>query len=90
MKYDYKCNECNHIWEVSHSIKVSNAVEELGLSCENCNSQDIQKYLGNYKSATIMFKGQGFVVNDTALERIGMPEAQRNSPYAKKKLKDAF
>lgn len=90
MTYEYKCNNCEHIWKVDHSIKVNNAVEELGLCCENCESSDVKKYLGNYKTATVMFKGTGFAVNDLALEKIGMPKAQRESPMAQRKLKDAF
>lgn len=90
MLYDYKCRECDNIWQESHSIKVNDAVEELNLTCPSCQSKEISKYLGNYKTATIMFKGQGFSINDTALDRIGMPKAQQESAYAKRKLKDAF
>jgi len=84
--YDYKCRECGNIWEVEHSISVDDAVEELGLKCPECGSQDIFKYLGKRKSLTVKFIGTGWYINDSALEAAGMPEATRNSPETKKRL----
>lgn len=86
MKYDYKCDECNHIWTVNHSMKINSAVEELGLKCENCESVNIKKYLGNYTTATITFKGMGWAQKDLLLDKIGMPKATQDSPEARKAM----
>ena len=84
--YQYKCKECEHVFDYTHSIHEDK--DSLEITCENCGSENVFKYLGNYGTATIIFKGTGWVVNDSALERVGMPEAQRNSPHAQKYLKD--
>lgn len=86
MVYDYRCRDCENIWQERHSMKVDNAVEELGLKCPECESVDIYKYLGNVRNVSIKFLGTGWAGNDAALEAIGMPEATRNSPEAKKRL----
>ena len=87
MRYEYKCDDCENIWDVHHSIKVDDAVEELGLLCSECESKNIKKYFGNYSTATVMFKGPGFAINDLAMEKIGMPKPQRESLEAKKAMK---
>ncbi len=85
-RYEYKCRECETVFAVTHSVHEDKY--SLGLVCENCGSENIFRYLGNYGTATVIFKGVGWKVNDTALERLGMPAAQRNSPEAQKYLKD--
>lgn len=84
--YEYKCRECETVFNFAHSVHEDK--DSLGIECPNCSSTDVFRYLGNYGTATIVFKGTGWVVNDTALERIGMPKAQRESPEAQKYLKD--
>lgn len=84
--YQYKCKECEHVFDVIHSINEDK--DGLGLVCENCGSENIFKYLGGYGTATIIFKGTGWVINDTALEKVGMPKPQRESREAQEKLKD--
>lgn len=86
MKYDYKCRNCDNLWEENHSMTVNNPVEELGLMCPNCSSVDIHKYLGNYGTATVVFKGVGWAGKDLALKKIGMPEATLNNPETRKAL----
>lgn len=87
MIYEYKCRKCENIWEENHSIEVDDAVEELDLSCPECGSQEIGKYLGNYSTATVIFNGTGWVHKELALDRLGMPSATRNSPEAQKAMK---
>jgi len=86
MVYHYKCRACEHIFEIEHSMKVSNAAEELGSSCPICESNDVFKYLGNLKTAYISFKGPGFSVNDSALDRVGFPKHYRENPEIRDKL----
>ena len=86
MVYDYKCRSCQEIWEVEHSMNVSDAVEELGLACPECESTDIFKYLGNVKRVAINFVGTGWVSKDSALDAMGMPKNIQNSPHARKYL----
>lgn len=88
MKYEYKCEDCDNIWDAYHSITVDDAVEELGLNCPECESINIHKYIGNYGTATVMFKGPGFAINDLAMQKIGMPRPQRESLEAKKAMKN--
>lgn len=87
MRYEYKCDDCEHIWDEYHSIEINDAVEELNLSCPECSSINIKKYLGNYGTATVVFKGPGFAINDLAMEKIGMPKAQRESVEARDAMK---
>lgn len=84
--YDYKCRDCENIWQENHSMKINNAVEELGLKCPECQSIEIAKYLGNYKTATVVFNGMGWAHKDLLLDKIGMPKAQQNSPEARKAM----
>lgn len=84
--YQYKCRDCETVFDVVHSIKEDK--DSLSLVCENCESDNIFKYLGNYETATIVFKGMGWAGTDAALDKIGMPKATRGSPEAQAKLKD--
>ncbi|MBI60461.1 FmdB family transcriptional regulator [bacterium] len=55
--YDYKCNSCNYVFEVSHSIK-----EEPKLNCPSCNSDLVMRLIS--RNVGISFKGSGFYIND--------------------------
>jgi len=87
MLYDYKCKECSTIWQINHSIHIKNPVEELGLSCTSCSSTKIFRYIGNYKTATLVFKGSGWAHKDSMLDKLGMPKSTQNSPEARKAMK---
>jgi predicted nucleic acid-binding Zn ribbon protein len=87
MVYDYKCRDCDNIWQENHSINIKNAVQELSLICPICNSGNIFKYIGNYGTATIVFKGTGWVHKDIMLDKIGMPKATQNSAEAREAMK---
>jgi len=53
--YEYKCNECDHTFDVFQSIK-----DDPVLKCENCGGK-VKRLIG---AAGIIFKGSGFYVND--------------------------
>ncbi len=53
--YQYRCNSCEHFFEVFQSIK-DDPIKE----CEKCG-KEVKKV---YNSAGIIFKGSGFYVND--------------------------
>lgn len=86
MKYEYKCDECENIWDEYHSIKVNDAVQELGLFCPECKSNKIKKYLGNYGTATVVFKGMGWAHKDMLMDKIGMPKETQNNPETRAAL----
>jgi putative FmdB family regulatory protein len=54
--YNYKCEECENVFEDFHSIKET--VEE----CPECGGS-VHKYFG--KAPSIQFKGDGFYINDS-------------------------
>jgi len=64
-KYDIRCKECQHVWEVNHSVK-----EDPTYVCPNCGSSNCRRMVGATRT---IFKGPGFAINDSALDRIGMP-----------------
>jgi len=41
--YEYKCQKCEHIMEVRHSI--SETADSLKLKCENCSSSELEKLI---------------------------------------------
>lgn len=77
--YTYKCRACEEIWDTSHSVHVENPVEELGLSCPECSSDDIFKYLGKQKRLVVTFKGTGWAHLDAEFDRLGVPESVRRN-----------
>lgn len=84
--YQYKCRECETVFDVVHSI--NDDKDSLDLQCDSCGSRDIFRYLGNYNTATIIFKGMGWAGTEAALDKIGMPKATRGSAEAQQKLKE--
>lgn len=83
--YDYKCRECEDIWQEIHSFKENH--EDLGLKCPKCKSLNIFKYLGA-KPVPVHFKGTGFAINDLALSKIGFPEHYKQNKEVRDKLKE--
>jgi len=41
--YEYKCQKCEHIMEVRHSM--SETADSLKLKCENCSSSEVKKLI---------------------------------------------
>ena len=55
--YDYKCNSCDYVFEVSHSIK-----EDPKINCPSCDSGIVMRLIS--RNVAISFKGSGFYIND--------------------------
>jgi putative FmdB family regulatory protein len=54
-RYDYKCNDCEHIFEVTQSMS-----DDALTECPKCDGS-IRRLIGN---VGISFKGGGFYVTD--------------------------
>ena len=55
--YDYKCNACDHAWELFQSIKA-----EPEKKCPSCGKKKAQRLIGT--GAGMIFKGSGFYITD--------------------------
>jgi putative FmdB family regulatory protein len=55
--YDYKCDKCNHTWELFQSI-TADPVK----TCPECKSRKARRVIG--PGAGILFKGSGFYQTD--------------------------
>lgn len=71
--YDYKCVNCENVQEVRHAMTATPEVV-----CEKCGSTHTNKYLGN-ANLRVIFRGLGFSVNDSALDKMNVPKAVREN-----------
>ncbi len=55
--YDYKCTDCENIFEIEHSI-----LEDARTECESCQGT-LQRLIS--KNVGIAFKGSGFYITDS-------------------------
>jgi putative FmdB family regulatory protein len=55
--YDYKCESCNHTFEIMQSIKA-----EPLIKCPNCGKNKLKKLISG--GAGLIFKGSGFYLTD--------------------------
>jgi putative FmdB family regulatory protein len=55
--YDYKCENCNHTFEVLQSIK-----DEPLIKCPKCGKNKLKKLISG--GAGLIFKGSGFYLTD--------------------------
>jgi len=55
--YDYECNNCNHKFELFQNIK-----DKKKRKCSNCGKNVLIRLIGT--GSAIIFKGEGFYVND--------------------------
>ncbi|GJQ58542.1 MAG: zinc ribbon domain-containing protein [Candidatus Scalindua sp. AMX11] len=55
--YDYRCNACNHEFELFHSIK-----DKPIKKCPKCKKLTVERLIG--AGSTIIFKGSGFYQTD--------------------------
>ena len=55
--YDYRCNACNHEFELFHSIK-----DKPIRRCPVCKKLKVERLIG--AGSTIIFKGSGFYQTD--------------------------
>ena len=76
--YEYECLECKHRFDLFHSIK-----DETLKKCEKCGN-DVKKIIG---AAGIIFKGEGFYVNDYKNKKSGSNSGKKDSKQPKVKEK---
>lgn len=55
--YDYKCDACEHTWELFQSIKA-----EPEKKCPECGKKKARRLIG--AGAGLIFKGSGFYLTD--------------------------
>lgn len=55
--YDYKCNACNHRWELFQSMSVRPVK-----ACPSCGKKKAERLIG--MGAALLFKGGGFYETD--------------------------
>lgn len=55
--YDYKCNDCGHIFEIFHNI-----TEIPDITCGKCNSNNIERKIS--LGSGFILKGSGFYTTD--------------------------
>ena len=59
MLYEYRCQECNTIFEIRMPISCTMVSP---VTCPNCHSDKVKKL---YNSIGVIFKGKGFYQNDS-------------------------
>ena len=57
--YEYKCEECNHFFEIEQRI-----TDQPLKDCPECKTGKVRRLISG--GAGIAFKGKGFYVNDSA------------------------
>ena len=55
--YDYKCNDCNHHFEILQSMN-----DESLKNCPKCKKDKLQRLIG--AGSGLIFKGTGFYITD--------------------------
>lgn len=55
--YDYRCNACNHTFELFQSISARHIKK-----CPECGKRKVERLIG--AGSTIIFKGSGFYQTD--------------------------
>lgn len=80
--YDYKCQECGHVFEVFQSMN-----DEKLTDCpqEDCQGQ-VKRLLGT--GAALLFKGSGFYETDYRSDSYKAGEKKAKEASSPKKKKD--
>ncbi|MDQ3194235.1 MAG: zinc ribbon domain-containing protein [Bacteroidota bacterium] len=55
--YDYKCDKCEHQFEIYQSMK-----DEKLTACPNCGTNSLRRLIGS--GSGLIFKGSGFYLTD--------------------------
>lgn len=72
--YDYKCEACEHVWEVHHGMS-----EEPKLECPECSKSDIVKLVS--RIAFTYVKGNGFLDVEGRRRDMHLYKLQNDDPY---------
>ncbi|MBI2560685.1 MAG: zinc ribbon domain-containing protein [Planctomycetes bacterium] len=76
--YDYRCNACNHTFELFQSIS-----EKAIKKCPECGEPRLERLLG--AGAAVLFKGSGFYQTDyRSSEYKSRIKAENDTPKAEK------
>lgn len=58
MKYDFKCEKCNHVWEANKKLREPNP------DCPKCGAHNAFVEIVITKANPIKFNGNGFYCTD--------------------------
>ena len=76
--YDYRCNACNHTFELFQSIS-----EKVIRKCPECGEPRLERLVG--AGAAVLFKGSGFYQTDyRSSEYKSKLKAENDPPKAEK------
>ena len=74
-RYDYRCESCDHIWEVFHMM-----AEEPELECPECSDSDVVKLIS--RVSTPYVKGDGWLDVQGRRRDMHLHKLQTDDPYA--------
>ena len=57
VKYDFKCNNCGHVFEVESSYS-----DEIKPKCPECRSSEVRKVI---PVTSVHYKGNGFTLSNS-------------------------
>jgi len=82
--YDYKCLECEAVFEAFHGMN-----ESPKLECNQCSSLNTQKKIG--MGAGVHFKGSGFYVTDykKSSSTTNSPSSEKSPSATKTEVKSS-
>ncbi|MCH9634701.1 MAG: hypothetical protein S4CHLAM7_14560 [Chlamydiae bacterium] len=69
--YEYKCCECEYVYEVFHKIS-----QEPLKECPKCHKETLQRGIGG-QNAVLNFKGSGFYITDYTNQSASAPKAEK-------------
>ena len=72
--YDYKCNKCDHIWEVQHMM-----AEKPRLTCPECKSRGASKMMPRIVATYV--KGDGFLDVKGRRRDMNLHKLMTDDPY---------
>ena len=73
-RYDYRCESCDYIWEVFHTMS-----EEPELECPECSDSDVVKLISRVSARV---KGYGWLDVEGRQRDMHLHKLQNDDPYA--------
>lgn len=74
MRYDYRCNKCDHVWEVSHGLD-----EKPKIKCPECGSKSTE--IAITTAPTTYVKGYGWLDKKGRNRDMNLHKLQNDDPY---------